>query len=69
VRHPIYLGWILLVFGAPLMTMSRLVMAVVSSAYLVMAIPWEERSLIESFGDRYREYQRRVTSRLIPYVW
>jgi protein-S-isoprenylcysteine O-methyltransferase Ste14 len=69
VRHPIYLGWILLVFGTPLMTMSRLVMAVVSSAYLVLAIPWEERSLIESFGDRYREYQRRVTSRLIPYVW
>lgn len=69
VRHPIYLGWILMVFGAPSMTMSRLVMAVVSSTYLVVAIPWEERSLIEAFGDRYREYQRRVQSRLIPYVW
>jgi len=69
VRHPIYLGWILMVFGSPLMTMSRLVMAVVSSAYLIVAIPWEERSLIEAFGDRYREYQRSVRSRLVPYVW
>jgi methanethiol S-methyltransferase len=69
VRHPIYLGWILMVFGSPLMTMSRLVMAVVSSGYLVLAIPWEERSLLDAFGDRYREYQRKVRSRLIPYVW
>ncbi len=65
VRHPIYLGWILMVFGSPLMTMSRLVMAVVSSAYLIVAIPWEERSLIEAFGDRYRNYQRHVRSRLL----
>ena len=69
VRHPIYLGWMLMVFGAPAMTMSRFVMAVVSSAYLVIAIPWEERSLLESFGDRYRNYQRRVRWRLVPFVW
>ena len=69
VRHPIYLGWILVVFGAPLMTMSRLVMAVVSSTYLVVAIPWEERSLIEAFGERYREYQQRVRWRLVPRLW
>jgi protein-S-isoprenylcysteine O-methyltransferase Ste14 len=69
VRHPIYLGWILIVFGSPLMTMSRLVMAAVSSAYLVLAIPWEERSLIEAFGDRYREYQQRVPWRLVPRLW
>lgn len=69
VRHPIYLGWILMVFGSPTMTMSRLVMAVVSSTYLVIAIPWEEGSLIESFGDRYREYQRKVRWRLVPRLW
>jgi protein-S-isoprenylcysteine O-methyltransferase Ste14 len=69
VRHPIYLGWILMVFGAPVMTMSRLVMAVVSSAYLVLAVPWEERSLIEAFGDRYRAYQQRVRWRIVPLLW
>jgi protein-S-isoprenylcysteine O-methyltransferase Ste14 len=69
VRHPIYLGWILMVFGAPFMTMGRLVMAVVSSTYLIVAIPWEERSLIDAFGDRYREYQRKVRWRLVPFLW
>jgi protein-S-isoprenylcysteine O-methyltransferase Ste14 len=69
VRHPIYLGWILMVFGAPLMTANRLVFAAVSSAYLVSAIPWEERSLVEAFGDPYRAYQRQVRWRLIPGIY
>lgn len=69
VRHPIYLGWLFLVFGAPVMTMSRLVMAVVSSAYLIAAIPWEEASLVEGFGDTYRAYQRQVPWRILPRLW
>lgn len=69
VRHPIYLGWVLIVFGAPEMTNSRLLFAVVSTAYLVAAIPWEERSLVEAFGDKYREYQRQVRSRMLPGIW
>jgi protein-S-isoprenylcysteine O-methyltransferase Ste14 len=69
VRHPIYLGWVLMVFAAPTMTRSRLLFAVVSTAYLVAAIPLEERSLVEAFGERYRTYQRRMRWRLIPYVW
>jgi methanethiol S-methyltransferase len=69
VRHPIYLAWILMVFGMPHMTNSRLLFAVISSAYLVVAIPWEEASLVEAFGDKYRAYQRQVRSRLIPGIW
>ena len=69
VRHPIYLGWLLIVFGAPEMTNSRLLFAVISSAYLVVAIPWEEASLVEAFGDKYRAYQRQVRSRLVPGIW
>ena len=69
VRHPIYLGWILLVFGAPTMTTDRLVFAVISSLYLVLAIPWEEKSLVTAFGDRYRAYQASVRWRLIPGIW
>lgn len=69
VRHPIYLGWVLIVFGVPDMTYSRLLFAVISTAYLVVAIPWEEASLVEAFGDKYRDYQRRVRSRLVPGVW
>ncbi len=69
VRHPIYLGWMLMVFGAPVMTETRLLFAVISSLYLVVAIPWEERSLVESFGDQYREYQQRVRWRVLPFVY
>ena len=69
VRHPIYLGWMLMLFGAPRLTVSRLLFAVISSAYLILAIPWEERSLVAAHGDQYRAYQRTVRWRVIPGVW
>ena len=69
VRHPIYLGWLLIVFATPVMTTSRLLFAVISSAYLIAAIPWEERSLLEAFPEEYRAYQRQMPWRLIPGVW
>ena len=69
VRHPIYLGWMLLVFAAPRMTTNRLFFAIVSSSYLILAIPWEETSLAAVHGDRYRAYQRLVRWRVLPGVW
>lgn len=69
VRHPIYLGWVLIVFATPVMTTSRLLLAGVSTAYLIAAIPWEEASLVDAFGDKYRAYQRQMRWRLIPGVW
>lgn len=69
VRHPIYLGWVLLVFASTPMTASKLLFAVVSSAYLLAAIPWEEASLVEAFGEKYRTYQGLVKSRILPGIW
>jgi methanethiol S-methyltransferase len=69
VRHPIYLGWMLVVFGTPTMTANRLLFAAISSAYLILAIPWEESSLVAAHGDRYREYQRQVRWRVVPGIW
>jgi protein-S-isoprenylcysteine O-methyltransferase Ste14 len=69
VRHPIYLGWSLMVFATPTMTTSRLLFAVVSTVYLAAAIPLEERLLIETFGEKYRAYQRQMRWRLIPGIW
>ena len=69
VRHPIYLGWVLMVFATPVLTTSQLLFAVISTAYLVVAIPLEERSLVEAFGEKYRAYQAQVRWRLIPGVW
>ena len=69
VRHPVYFGWALLVFGAPDMTFTRLVFAVVSTLYLMIAIPFEERGLIETFGQEYASYQRKVRWRMFPRIW
>jgi protein-S-isoprenylcysteine O-methyltransferase Ste14 len=66
VRHPIYLGWVLITFGAPLMNGTKLSFAIISTAYLVLAVPFEEQSLLEAFGDEYRRYQARVRWRMIP---
>lgn len=69
VRHPIYAGWFLLVFAVSPMTMTRLVMAVTSSVYLLVAIPLEERSLRRSSGGAYDEYIRQVPWKLLPGVF
>jgi protein-S-isoprenylcysteine O-methyltransferase Ste14 len=69
VRHPLYFGWTLVVFGTPAMTADRLVFAIVSTAYLAIAIPFEERSLIRHFGQQYERYRGRVRWRMIPFVY
>jgi protein-S-isoprenylcysteine O-methyltransferase Ste14 len=66
VRHPIYLGWFLMVWPTPLMTGGRLTFAAVSSFYLLIAIPWEERSLAQQYGDAYLRYTRQVRWRVLP---
>jgi protein-S-isoprenylcysteine O-methyltransferase Ste14 len=69
VRHPIYLGWFLVVFSVPAMTATQLVMAVASSAYLVIGMVFEERSLVEAAPQAYREYQQAVRWKVIPGVY
>jgi hypothetical protein len=69
VRHPIYLGWFFLVFGVGTMTMTRLSFALISCIYIVIAIPFEERSLRRTAGDAYETYRRHVPWKLIPYVY
>jgi methanethiol S-methyltransferase len=69
VRHPLYLGWMLIVFGAARMSGDRLAFAALTTAYLVIAISWEERSLTLSFGDEYVRYKALVRWRLIPFIY
>jgi methanethiol S-methyltransferase len=66
VRHPIYLGWALMTLGTPVMTGTRLSFAAISTAYLMLAVPFEERSLEETFGADYRAYRERVRWRMLP---
>jgi protein-S-isoprenylcysteine O-methyltransferase Ste14 len=69
VRHPLYFGWMLMVFGVSRMTGDRLTFAVVTTLYLIVAIPWEEHSLMRAFGGEYAQYRARVRWRMIPFVY
>lgn len=69
VRHPIYLGWFLIVFAVGTMTMTRFVFAVVSCTYLLLAIPFEERSLRRSSNGAYDRYMKHVPRKLLPGVY
>jgi protein-S-isoprenylcysteine O-methyltransferase Ste14 len=69
VRHPLYFAWTLMVCASPDMTATRATFAIVSTAYLAIAIPWEERSLVQIFGRDYEAYRRRVRWRMFPGVY
>jgi methanethiol S-methyltransferase len=69
VRHPIYSGWFLLVFATSPMTGTRLLFAAISSAYLLLAIPLEERSLRATTKGAYERYMQRVKWKLLPGIY
>lgn len=60
VRHPLYLGWLLAFWATPTMTASHMVFAVLTTAYILIAIQLEERNLVEHHGDEYLAYRRKV---------
>lgn len=67
IRHPWYLGGILIVWAGDL-SGSRILNNVVLTSYFIIGSILEERKLVLEFGGPYREYQKNV-SMLFPYRW
>lgn len=64
VRHPLYVGWLLVFWSAPTMTVAHLVFALATTAYILIGIQLEERDLLNAHPE-YAAYRRRVPM-LIP---
>lgn len=60
VRHPLYLGFMVGFWATPTMTITHLVFAVATTAYMLIAIQLEERDLVHEHGDSYLRYREEV---------
>lgn len=67
VRHPLYTASLLIIWLTPVMTWNVLALLLGLTGYLLVGMIFEERKLVEQFGQKYEEYRRR-TPRIIPWL-
>jgi methanethiol S-methyltransferase len=67
VRHPLLLGFMVAFWATPVMTWGHLLFAVMTTAYILIAIQLEERDLRTAFKGTYDEYRQQV-SMIVPWI-
>jgi len=64
VRHPLYVGWLCVFWSTPDMSVTHLLFAAMTTAYILVGIRLEEHDLVAAHPE-YESYRRRVPM-LIP---
>ncbi len=67
VRHPLYLGWLLAFWCAPVMSQGHLFLAGIWTIYIFIAISYEEKDLLAFYGKKYADY-RAKTPMIFPFI-
>ncbi|RON41952.1 hypothetical protein BK666_23305 [Pseudomonas frederiksbergensis] len=65
VRHPLYLGFLIVFWATPDMTAGHLLFALLNTVYILIGAHFEEKDLVDLFGERYQRYQQNVAM-LVP---
>ena len=60
VCHPLYCGWLFAFWSTPTVTVGHMVFALAMTAYILLAIKFEEKDLISIYGAAYRKYREQV---------
>jgi len=66
VRHPLYVGLLFAFWSTPTMTLTHLVFAIATTAYILIGIQLEENDLVAELPE-YAQYRKRVPM-LVPFL-